>query len=241
MKNYINVISVLIAINVLVFLVAQSIIGYRLDPLVLYFPQNDHAGMWQFFTHMFMHGGVFHLLMNMIGLWMFGSPLAKMWGKNRFLIFYFTAGIGAAIIYTGVNYYQFDVIYSQLSNAGLTADQIQNMLDKSVYPPSIIAEETFVEFYQLMNSPTVGASGAVYGILVAFGVMFPNAKLMFLFLPFPIAAKYFIPAIIALDFFLGLTGFSIFGGNIAIAHFAHVGGALVGFLLVMYWRTTQRQ
>lgn len=240
MKNYINVITVLIAINVLVFLVAQSVIGYRLDPLILYFPQNEQAGMWQFVTHMFMHGGIFHLLMNMFGLWMFGSPLARIWGKSRFLIFYFTAGIGAAIIYTGVNYYEFNTIYNQLSNAGLTANQIQEMFDKSAYPPSIISEETFVKFYQIMHAPTVGASGAVYGILVAFGMMFPNSKLMFLFLPFPIAAKYFIPALIALDLFLGLTGFSIFGSNISIAHFAHVGGALVGFLLVILWRKQLR-
>jgi membrane associated rhomboid family serine protease len=174
--------------------------------------------------------------MNMFGLWMFGTPLAQRWGKKRFLVFYFTAGIGAAIIYTGINYYQFDVIYNQLTNAGLRTDKIQFMLDKGRYLPSIITEEKFDEFFQIMHSPTVGASGAIYGILAAFGVMFPNAKLMFLFLPFPIAAKYFIPALISLDLFLGLTGFSIFGSGISIAHFAHVGGALVGFLLVMYWR-----
>lgn len=241
MKNYINVITIIIAINLLVYFVSQSIIGYRLDPLTLYFPEHEQAGTWQFVTHMFMHGGIFHLLMNMFGLWMFGTPLAQRWGKKRFLIFYFTAGIGAAIIYTGVNYYQFDVIYNQLTNAGLSADKIQSMLDKSVYPPSIITEEQFIEFYQIMNSRTVGASGAIYGILVAFGVIFPNTKLMFIFLPFPIAAKYFIPALISLDLFLGLTGFSIFGSSISIAHFAHVGGALVGFLLVMYWHKIQRQ
>lgn len=236
MMKYLNIITVLIAINLLVFFVSQSIVGHRLDPLELYFPKNEHAGIWQFFTHMFMHGGIFHLLMNMFGLWMFGTPLAKIWGKTRFLIFYFTTGIGAAIFYTSINYYQFDTIYSQLTNAGLSTADIQAMFDKSAYPPSIISEETFVQFYQIMRSPMVGASGAIYGILVAFGMMFPNTKLMFIFLPFPIAAKYFIPALIALDLFLGLTGFSIFGGSISIAHFAHVGGAFVGFLLVMFWR-----
>lgn len=239
MKNYLNVITVLIVINLLMFFVSQSIIGYRLDPLALYFPKNEHAGIWQFFTHMFMHGGIFHLLMNMFGLWMFGTPLAQTWGKTRFLTFYFIAGIGSAIVYTSINYYQFDGIYNQLANAGLSADRIQSMLNEAAYPPSIITEETFGEFYRIMHSPMLGASGALYGILVAFGVMFPNTKLLFLFLPFPIAAKYFIPALITLDLFLGLTGFSIFGDSVSIAHFAHVGGAFVGFLLVLYWRKTR--
>jgi membrane associated rhomboid family serine protease len=205
----------------------------------LYFPQNEQAGIWQFFTHMFMHSGIFHLLMNMFGLWMFGTPLAQRWGKKRFLVFYFIVGIGAAIIYTGVNYYQFDVIYNQLVSVGLHADEIQSMLDKGLYQPSLISEEKFGEFYQIMHSRTVGASGAIYGILVAFSMMFPNAKLMFIFLPFPIAAKYFIPALISLDLFLGFTGFSIFGASISIAHFAHGGGALVGFLVFLIWRKTR--
>ena len=94
-----------------------------------------------------------------------------------------------------------------------------------------------MEFYQIYNTPAVGASGAIYGVLVAFGMTFPNAKLALIFLPVPISAKYFIPVLIALDLFSGVTGFSIFGGG--IAHFAHVGGAIIGFIIMWYWKKNQ--
>ncbi len=230
----------LIIINV-VFFAANSFLGVDLNNwLALYFPKNDHFGIWQIVTHMFMHGGFTHILFNMYALWAFGSPLEQMWGRNKFLFFYFSAGIGAGLIYTAVNYFQYNNIHEDLINIGLTNDAIQNILVSGQYDSSIldhITEKRLGEFYQIYHTPAVGASGAIYGVLVAFGMSFPNAKLALIFFPVPIAAKYFIPVLIALDLFSGVTGFSLFGGG--IAHFAHVGGALIGFLMMQYWKKNQ--
>jgi len=204
----------------------------------LYFPENKHFGIWQFVTNIFMHGGFGHIFFNMYALWAFGSPLEQMWGRDRFLLFFFLSGIGASIIYTAVNYFKFHNLYQEFINAGVSQEDINTLLDTGEYKTlamSAFPEEKLTELWSLFNIPVVGASGAIYGVLVAFGILFPNAKLFLIFLPVPIAAKYFIPALIALDLFSGVTGFSIFGGG--IAHFGHVGGAIIGFLLMWYWRT----
>lgn len=230
----------LVILNV-VFFIASSMLGLNLSNwLALYFPKNDHFGFWQFVSHMFMHGGFTHILFNMYALWAFGSPLEQMWGRNKFIFFYFSAGIGAGLIYTAVNYYQFNNIYNELINLGIQNSEIQNLLETGRYNTDIlqlISETRLIDLYQIYNTPAVGASGAIYGVLVAFGMSFPNAKLALIFLPVPIAAKYFIPVLIGLDLFSGLTGFSLFGGG--IAHFAHVGGAIIGFIMMKYWEKNQ--
>ena len=230
----------LIILNVL-FFAASSFLGLDLNNfLALYFPENENFGIWQFVTHMFMHGGFMHILFNMYALWAFGSPLEQMWGRNKFIFFYFSAGLGAGLIYTAVNYFQFNSIHNDLINLGLQTSDIQSLLTSGKYNSDIlnqIPEKKLMEFYQIYNTPAVGASGAIYGVLVAFGMTFPNAKLALIFLPVPISAKYFIPVLIALDLFSGVTGFSIFGGG--IAHFAHVGGAVIGFLIMWYWKNNQ--
>ena len=227
----------LIIINVVVFIATYVLkMGFS-DSLALYFPENENFGFWQFLTHMFVHGGVMHIVFNMYALWAFGSPLEQMWGKKKFIFFYFSAGIGAGLIYSLVNYYQFNSIYDQLTSFGLTASEIQNILDIGSYNDSriLISNERMIKFYSLFHTPAVGASGAVYGVLVAFGLYFKNAKLGLLFIPVPIAAKYFIPGIIAFDLFFGMTKYSI--GN--IANFAHIGGALIGFIIAYYWKKNQ--
>lgn len=230
----------LIIINV-IFFAAGPLLGSNLSEwLALYFPKNDHFGFWQFVTHMFMHGSFMHILFNMYALWAFGTPLEQMWGRNKFLFFYFSAGIGAGIIYTLVNYYQFNGVYQDLLQIGLSEGDIQQMLLSGQYNSNIltqITEKQISNFYQIYHTPAVGASGAIYGVLVAFGMSFPNAKLALIFLPVPISAKYFIPVLIALDLFSGVTGFSLFGGG--IAHFAHVGGAIIGFAMMQYWKKNQ--
>ncbi len=230
----------LIILNV-IFFAASSLFGLNLGNwLALYFPKNDHFGFWQFVSHMFMHGGFMHILFNMYALWAFGSPLEQMWGRNKFLFFYFSSGIGAGLIYTAVNYFQFNGIYNELVSIGIGPEEIQNLLESGRYNSAIldrIPEKKLSGIYQIYNTPAVGASGAIYGVLVAFGMSFPNAKLALIFLPVPIAAKYFIPVLIGLDLFSGVTGFSIFGGG--IAHFAHVGGALIGFIMMKYWEKNQ--
>jgi membrane associated rhomboid family serine protease len=227
----------LIIINVILFVAPQLLKLDFTNILALHYPKNDHFGIWQYATHMFMHGSFSHILFNMYGLWAFGTPLEQMWGKNKFIFFYFSAGIGAGLIYTLANYYQFNGIYEQLINFGLSASDIQDRLNIGSYNDSriLLSNEEMIKFYGLYHTPAVGASGAVYGVLVAFGLYFKDAKLALLFFPVPIAAKYFIPFIILGDLFFGMTKYSI--GN--IAHFAHVGGALIGFLIAWYWKKNQ--
>jgi len=229
----------LIIINVIFFIVPQLAPNLGLQNMfALYFPENESFGFWQFLTHMFMHGSFMHIMFNMYALWAFGTPLEQIWGRNKFLFFYFSAGLGAGAIYTLVNYYQFNTVYDQLINIGLSSADIQQILTSGSYNSRIlesISENDLSEFFATFHTPAVGASGAIYGILVAFGMTFPNAKLALIFFPVPISAKYFIPIIILGDLFFGLTSYSI--GN--VAHFAHIGGALIGFLIAWYWKQNQ--
>ncbi|MCF2874148.1 MULTISPECIES: rhomboid family intramembrane serine protease [unclassified Tenacibaculum] len=227
----------LIIINVIMYFAPQLLNLDLTNILALHYPKNEHFGVWQYLTHMFMHGSPMHLLFNMYGLWAFGTPLEQMWGRNKFLFFYFSAGIGAGIIYTIANYYQFNGIYEQLISMGISPSEIQSILADGRYNDTLItlSNKTMSEFYSLYHTPAVGASGAVYGVLVAFGLAFPNAKLALIFLPIPIAAKYFIPVMILGDLFFGVTKYSI--GN--VAHFAHVGGAIIGFIIAWYWKKNQ--
>ena len=222
----------LIIINALFFIVPQLAPNLGLQSMfALHFPESPQFGFWQFATHMFMHGGFSHILFNMYGLWAFGTPLEQMWGRNKFLFFYLSAGLGAGVIYTLVNYYQFNNGVQELIKLGISQTEILSLMDPSKqYSNEIL--QSVNEFY---NTQAVGASGAIYGILVAFGLSFPNSKLALIFFPVPIAAKYFIPAIILGDLFFGMTKYSI--GN--VAHFAHVGGALIGFLIAWYWKQNQ--
>ena len=173
-----EVIKHLVIINVIFFIAPQLMPNLGLENLfALYFPENPKFGFWQFLTHMFMHGGFAHILFNMYGLWAFGTPLEQMWGRNKFLFFYFSAGLGAGAIYTLVNYYQFNGVYEQLMNLGLSSTDIQSILDTGSYNNQIlehISSQTLNEFYAIYHSPAVGASGAIYGVLVAFGMAFPN-------------------------------------------------------------------
>ena len=235
MNKLTEAIKHLIIINVLLF-IAPKLVDFDLQGLfALHFPQNPNFGLWQFITHMFMHSqfSFMHILFNMYALWAFGTPLEQMWGRNKFLFFYFSAGLGAGIIYTLVNYYQFNSAFNELINLGASSEEIYSLMNPTVrYENEILQKAN-----EIYSTPAVGASGAVYGILVAFGMTFPNAKLGLIFFPVPVAAKYFIPGLILLDLFSGVTGFSLFGGG--VAHFAHVGGALIGFLIAYYWKQNQ--
>jgi len=167
--------------------------------------------------------------------------LERQWGTRRFLIFYFLCGVGAALVHNGVNAYHFGVLQERLVAQGLTPDTIREVLDtgRGAIPPGAEIKANLVALYGIYAVPMLGASGAIYGVLVAFGLLYPNAKLALMFIPVPIAARIIIPVLLALDLLSGVTGFSLFGGG--IAHFAHLGGALIGFLLMLFWRwQTQR-
>ena len=136
-----------------------------------------------------MHGGVMHILFNMYALWAFGSPLEAMWGRNKFLFFYFAAGLGAGLLYTLVNYYQFNSIFNQLTAIGLSEIDIQEILSSGKYNSAIldsISQSKLREFYQIFHTPAVGASGAIYGVLVAFAFKYPDVELMLMFIPVPV-------------------------------------------------------
>ena len=235
-----DLIKHLIIINAIFFIAPQFLnLDWIQNYFALWFIDNPNFGFWQFFTHMFMHGSTMHLLFNMYALWAFGTPLLQMWGNQKFAFFYFTAGLGAAFIYTGVNYFEYRQVYNQLIGLGWDAQGISTLLDTGQYNTAMIGSLSSADlsnFYSIYHTPAVGASGAIYGVLVAFGFAFPNAKLAMIFFPVPIAAKYFIPLIILGDLFFGISG-----ANTGTAHFAHVGGALVGYLLMKYWQQNQFQ
>jgi len=221
MRNIPDIIKHLIVINALIFVGSQFVGELAYDVLALHYPKNNLFGLWQVLTHMFMHGSISHILFNMFGLWMFGSPLAQMWGKNKFLFFYFSAGIGAAGLQLLVYHLQIQGWVDELVLQGYPLDEIYNSLQQQTQ--------------SLFHVRMVGASGALYGVLVAFAFMFPNAELMLIFLPIPIKAKYFVPLILVMDLFFGFSSYSMG----PIAHFAHVGGAISGFLIMWYWKRNQ--
>ncbi|MEL6810258.1 MAG: rhomboid family intramembrane serine protease [Bacteroidota bacterium] len=215
----------LIIINV-IFFIGSQLYPVAYDWLSLYYFENPTFQYWQPVTHMFMHGGIGHILFNMFGLYMFGSPLEAQWGRKKFLFFYFSAGLGAAFIHSLVNYLTYHWGVDPLIAEGMTVGQLEGYLSSTNY--------SGYDWWQSFNIPAVGASGAIYGVLVAFGLLYPNTPLMLIFLPVPIKAKYFIPGLLLLDLFSGLTGFSLFGQN--IANWAHIGGAVFGFIMAYYWK-----
>lgn len=208
-----------------------------------YFPASPFFEYWQPFTHLFVHAGISHLLFNMLALLMFGATIERIIGTTRFLILYFIAGMGSFILFNIQSYFTIGSLTDQIYTLD-TPDVIDYVLAEvqqnlkidhlgMVTGPGYI--DKIPELSALVGEyirPMMGASGAIYGVLVAFGMLFPNAGLMFFFVPFPIKAKYFIPGIIVLEIILGLMNLS---WN-PIAHFAHLGGAAAGFLLVLYWK-----
>nr|WP_299484842.1 rhomboid family intramembrane serine protease [uncultured Allomuricauda sp.] len=227
----------ILIINVILFLATQLYGDQMYQWLSLWFPQNGNFQWWQVVSHMFMHGNLMHILFNMYALWAFGTPLERVWGRNKFLFFYFSAGLGSAMLHTGVNYYLFSEGLNALVNAGMTEQQVLDIISRGQYSPSwynIADRSTIENFLSAYNTPVVGASGAIYGILVAFAFMYSEAKLMLIFLPVPIKAKYFVPALLAIDLFFGIGNV-----NTGIAHFAHIGGALIGFIMMWYWKKNE--
>ena len=207
----------------------------------LHFPENPEFKFWQLLTHMFMHGGILHLAFNMFALWMFGSAIESIFGSRRFLFFYLTCGLGAAIAQISFLYYSFYSNLDLLLNSGYEQQTVLNLLMEGKYSTSwvnILGQEGLISFNTSFLSTMVGASGAIMGVLVAFGMFFPESKLMLIFFPVPVKAKYFIPGIILLDLFSAITGQAIFSPS-NTAFIAHLGGAFTGFLIMYYWKKNQ--
>lgn len=266
MRGITDTVKHLLIINVVMFIGTLTVGDGQLfyDLFALYYPKNELFEPWQIITHMFMHGSFQHLLFNMFALWMFGSAVEQVFGRKKFIFFYISAGLGAVALTFIAYYAQIMPLLDDVSSLGYSNDLINaivnvNMqegnylkgdllgegmaplLESAGYNIEAISTEQFRAFFdlnRLTQGSMVGASGAIMGILVAFGMLFPESKLMLIFLPIPIKAKYFIPAIIALDLFSALTGVSIFSPS-NTAYIAHLGGALTGFLMMYFWKKNQ--
>lgn len=231
-QNIPPVVKNLIIINVILLLatyVFRSSMGIDLNRILgLFYFESSNFKPVQIVTHMFMHGGIAHLFFNMYALFLFGRVLEQVWGSKRFFIYYFFTGIGAAALHSFVNYLEIKSIMANLS-----PEQIALVKSEGA---SVFAQgknyihEGMSALNLMLNTPTVGASGAVFGVLLAFGMYFPNTVLMLLFPPIPIKAKYFVMIYGAIELYLGFTQSS---SN--IAHFAHLGGMLFGFILIKIW------
>jgi membrane associated rhomboid family serine protease len=250
------VVKNLIIINVIMLLATWVFQSMGIDlaqVLGLFFFKSQYFHPYQIITHMFMHGGITHLFFNMFALWMFGRVLESVWGSKKFLFYYFVTGLGAVVIHTLVNYLQLMPMMADASAfANTPSPDLMSLFIKHYIPkpnpqvydfitnwsldkqnPGYIAQaigmiNDSVQFK--MNIPTIGASGAVYGVLLAFGMLFPNTQLMLLFPPIPIKAKWVVIIYGALELFLGITQ-----PGSDVAHFAHLGGMIFGFFLIRYW------
>ena len=242
MRGITDAVKHLIIINAVMFVGTLTIGGGELfyQWFALYFPKNELFQPWQLFTHMFMHGNFMHILFNMFALWMFGTAVEQVLGSRKFLFVYFSAGLGALLFQLGYYYFNYLPIYSELVNSGLTENQIVGMFKANETIGGVTSNQLSLlkEAFPIYNASMVGASGCIMGILAAFGMMNPDAKLMLIFLPIPIKAKYFIPGIILLDVVSAITGQSFFSPS-NTAYMAHIGGALTGFFVMWYWKRTQ--
>ncbi|MEW5676212.1 rhomboid family intramembrane serine protease [Flavobacterium enshiense] len=241
MMNMTETVKQLIIINV-IFFVGSMFVPAAGEFLSLFYFENPNFKVWQPLTHMFMHGGIMHIFFNMFALFSFGSALEQFWGGKKFIFFYISCGLGAALLHSAVNYFSFHHGLDVLIENGFKQNEILAVMSEGKYDTrwqELLGENGLIGFVQSYMTPAVGASGAIYGLLVAFAFMFPNAELALMFIPVPVKAKYFVPGLLVLDLYLGLTGKSIFGGASGIAHFAHIGGAIIGFIMMWYWKRNQ--
>lgn len=242
MMNMTPVVKQLLIINI-IFFIGSQLVPVSYQYFAMFFPENPSFRAWQPITHMFMHGGIMHIAFNMFALVSFGSALEHFWGGKKFIFFYISCGLGSALLHTAVNYYFFQDTMNTLIANGYQKSEILKLLGEGKINTKwqeLVSVTQFQGFIDSYLGTVVGASGAIYGLLTAFAFMFPNAELALMFIPVPIKAKYFVPGILAIDLFLGLKGSSIFGsGGTGVAHFAHIGGALTGFLMMWFWKKNQ--
>ena len=232
-----EVVKNLLIINILFFVATISLDSYGID-FVKWFGlhqfQSSDFMPHQLITHFFMHANFTHLLFNMFALWMFGKILENVWGAKRFLTYYMITGIGAAFIHLGVSQYEIWNLQSQLNpnDLSILLENGKSLLEGN----QNYTHPSMGKLNQLINTPTVGASGAVFGILLAFGMLFPNT-LLYIYFAIPVKAKYFVIVYGLLELYAGLSN------NPAdnVAHFAHLGGMLFGFILLKYWQKNNTQ
>ena len=210
MSNVPTAIKNIIIINVLVMIMTSLNGDFMYETFSLFYPTSPFFHWWQPVTHMFMHGGFWHLFFNMYTLYIFGTVLERVWGTKKFLIFYFVTGLGAAAVHTGVEWIQMNHWMTQVAEGSMAAQ---------------------AQIHALKMTPTVGASGAIYGVLMGYAMLYPDSIMTLVFPPISMKAKWFVLIFAAIELFTGVSGM---GGG--IAHFAHLGGLIFGFFLIMYWK-----
>ena len=208
------VVKNLLLVNILMYVITLITGNFMYENFALFYFKSPFFKPYQLVTHMFMHGGFTHIFFNMYTLFIFGGVLERVWGSQKFLLYYFVTGIGAALLHLGVMYLQLQGYIADIQAGNLYAQ---------------------ANIQALLTTPTVGASGAIYGLLLAYGMLFPNNVMQLIFPPVALKAKWFVLIFGALELLLGLSGR---GGN--VAHFAHLGGMIFGFFLIMYWKKNNR-
>ena len=230
----------LLAINVLMFLALFAMARYGVDLgniLGLHLFMSEDFQPYQLVTYMFMHGGlvsglkgsVTHIFFNMFALYMFGGVLERAWGAKRFLVYYLVAGIGAALVQEAVG-----VVRYNMALEGMTPQDVELVMSyglNALHEGKNFVNPQLAQLNLVLNSTTVGASGAIYAILLGFGMLFPEERMFVFPIPFPIKAKYFVMGYAVIELYLGVSGSAD-----GIAHFAHLGGMLFGLLLILYWQ-----
>ena len=209
-RNLPTAVKNIIMINILVMVMTSLNENFMVEKFALFYPTSPFFHWWQPVTHMFMHGGFWHIFFNMYTLFIFGSILERVWGTKKFLIFYFITGLGAAAVHTGVEWLQMQFWMGQAAEGNMVA---------------------LKSIHALKMTPTVGASGAIYGVLMGYAMLYPDSIMTLVFPPVSLKAKWFVLIFAGIELLTGVTGT---GGG--IAHFAHLGGLIFGFLLIMYWK-----
>ena len=200
----------LIIINVIIFLATLINENFMIGTFALFYPTSQYFHWWQVITHMFMHGGFWHIFFNMYTLFIFGCVVERFIGAKKFLLFYFICGLGAVALHLGVEYLQMQSYMNGAALGNATA---------------------FQQIEAIKMTPTVGASGAIYGVLMGYAMLFPESKMTLLFPPVTLSAKWMVVVFAAIELLTGVTGWAS-----GIAHFAHLGGMLIGWLMILWWK-----
>jgi len=226
------VVRSLLILNVVFYIGTTFIAPQLFYDLSLWFFKNPEFQIWQPITHMFLHsrGSLLHIFFNMYGLFLFGPPLENWMGSNRFIFYYFASGIGAYILTTGISYYQYQDGIGILLNNGYSPEQAVEIFQKGLDVG--LATSQIIDY----STPMVGASGAIFGILAGFAILYPNVELRLLFPPIPVKAKWLIGIYVAYE---TLSALGIFNFQTNVGHAAHVGGAIFGGVMIWYWKKHQ--
>lgn len=224
----------IIIINVIVFIGSYFLGSKAIEYLAGFYPFSPFFHSWQIITHMFMHGSIMHILFNMLTLYSFGPILEQTLGEKRYLILYFVSGLGAFFLFNGWNFIEAQRYTSELQQLGFNVNAYLSgaSVEFTGNTASVLRQKELLEnFRGIVATPMVGASGAIFGVVAAFATLYPDSKIMMMFIPIPIKVKYLMPIVIVVSVYLGVSGN---GGG--IAHLAHVGGALVGWILARNWK-----